>query len=287
MKKYIFSDYSASSVELLEADSINDVLYGFFHHFGLRENATLMSILGVLSVLGVILGAASLIVAFWGIKRYKAEKDIQKALPCVFYISYVAVMLLVFFVLGRGFYYVLYFSPVVIWMIPVFVDALGNVQKSLPIIDLRRVLPIFAVVAIGLNGLVNGVYFLDDKYFEQKYEGLVFQDRSITKTLDPVVDFLVENEYELGYATFWNANIITEMSDGKARFINVHFNDTTGKVTFNYWLTLTANRNLENPKKFLLLERYQQKTFENGNDLTDCSLVYEDENYVVYEIKNH
>ena len=173
----------------------------------------------------------------------------------------------------------------VVLFIPVFVQALCQQPKDVPIINMRRLLPMAAAGIILLNGVVNGIYFLDHTKFQQKYEGLVFKDREITQTLAPVVDFLVENGYERGYATFWNGNIITEMSDGAVRFVNVHYFSDTGHIQFNPWLCLNTNRDLEGTKDFLLLEAADQYSFEYNNDLSRCQLVYQDQAYVIYEIQ--
>lgn len=287
-KKFVFSDYSGNTVGLVDVGLFKDIAYGLMHHFGFRNDIRLISVLGVLSVLGVFLTVACVIVAAVGVKKYKAHKDIGKALPSVFFLSYLAVMLLVFIILGSYYYYVLYFTPVVIWFIPVFVQALCEMPEDVPAINMRRVLPVVAAAVIFLNGVVNGFYFLDHTKFEQKYEGLVFQDRKITQTLAPVVAFLVDNGYERGYATFWNGNIITEMSDGAVRFVNVHYFSDTGAIQFNPWLCLKTNRELEGTKDFLLLETADWNSFVSKHDLTTltgCKLVYQDAAYVVCEIE--
>ena len=143
---------------------------------------------------------------------------------------------------------------------------------------------VVAVVVIFLNGAVNGSYYKDHTKYEQKYEGLVFTDREITWKLEPVVDFLVENGYNRGYAHFWNGNIITELSDGAIRFVNVHV-DNLANISFNPWLCLKTNRTLEGTKDFLLLEAGQRASFESKNDLSRVRLVYQDENYVIYAIQ--
>ncbi len=285
-KIFEYSDYTGSNIGLLSVDKIKDICYGYFHHFGFRDEIKLMTVLGVLSVLGVFLGIACVIVSIVGIAKYKKDMDVSRALPCVFFISYVAVMLLVFAVLGKGFYFVLYFTPVVAWMIPVFSLQAVNIPKETSALNLGRILPCAAMVIIMLNGVINGVYYLDHTKFEQKYEGLVFKDRTIVEKLDPVVDFLKNNGYERGYATFWNANVVTEMSDGAVRFVNVHFDSSKGAITYNPWLTLKTNRTLTGTKDFVLLEADCKAVFELRNDLSGCELVYSDDSYIVYEIKS-
>lgn len=287
-KKYVFSDYSGNTIGLIDVGQFKDIAYGLMHHFGFRDGIKLISVLGVLSVLGVFLAVGCIIVAVVGVRKYKEHRDIGKALPSVFFLSYLAVMLLVFIVLGNYYYFVLYFTPVVIWFIPVFVQAFCQAPADVPAINMRRVLPVVVTAIIFLNGIVNGFYFLDHTKFEQKYEGLVFQNREITKTLAPVVDFLVDNGYERGYATFWNGNIITEMSDGAVRFVNVHYFSDTGAIQFNPWLCLKANRELEGTKDFLLLEIADWNSFASKHDLTTltgCKLVYKDAAYAICEIE--
>lgn len=283
-KQYVFSDYSENMVGLLDVSYFKNISYGLMHHFGFRDEVKLISVLGVLSVLAVMLTIGCIIVAVVQIVKYKEHKDVSKALPSVMFLSYLVAMLLVFCVLGKYYYYVLYFTPVVAWFIPVFAQTLTERPKKANGLDMRRVLPMAAAVIIFLNGAVNGIYFLDHTRFEQKYEGLVFTDREITDKLDPVVEFLVENGYDRGYGHFWNGNIITEMSDGAIRFVNVH-TDNLANISFNSWLCLKTNRTLEGTKDFLLLEAGQQASFESKNDLSRVSLVYQDENYVIYGIE--
>lgn len=283
--KYEFSDYSENLIGLIDVAQFKDISYGFMHHFGFRDGIKLISTLGVLSILGVFLAIACLIVAVVQVKKYKKHMDVSKALPSVMLLSYLAVMLLVFIVLGKYYYFVLYFTPVVVWFIPVFVQALCESPKDVSRFNMRRVLPAVAAVIILLNGVVNGIYFVDYTSFGQKYEGLVFKDREITEKLEPVVDFLVENGYQRGYAEFWDANIITEMSDGAVRFVNIHYFSDTGHIQFNPWLCLKTNRTLEGTKDFLMLAAYNQYSFETKNDLSRCERVYQDDWYVIYEIK--
>ena len=283
-KKFVFSDYSENMIGLIDVAQFKDIAYGLMHHFGFRDEIKLISVLGVLSILGVFLTVGCLIVAIVQIVKYREHQSVGKALPSVFFLSYLAVMLLVFIVLGNYYYFVLYFTPVVVWFIPVFVQQLGR-TKNVPVFNMRRVLPAVVAGIIFCNGVVNGIYFLDHTKFQQKYEGLVFKDREITQTLTPVVDFLVDNGYERGYATFWNGNIITEMSDGAVRMVNVHYYSDTGNFYFNPWLSLNTNRALEGTKDFLLLDALDQYSFEYWNDLTCCELVYQDDHYVIYEIE--
>ena len=40
--------------------------------------------------------------------------------------------------------------------------------------------------------------------------------------LTPVVGFLQDNGYTFGYANFWDANVITEMTNGQIEMVNTN-----------------------------------------------------------------
>ncbi len=284
MKIYTFADYSENTINLLDADQFKKVIYGFFHHFGLRDEVELLSVVGVLSALGILLGIYCILVSVAEIRKYKNQQDIKKALPYVFFISYILVMALVFLLIGNNYYFVLYLTPLTIWMVTIVASQFYNSPKKLSILNLRRAISLIAVALVLANGLVNSVYLNSNSYFGQRYEGLRFQAKNHKEIMTPVVDFLQQEGYQLGYATFWNSNIITEMTNGEIKTINIELHPTSGNVRFYDWLTLKSNRSLQNQKDFLLLERTLQSDFESGNDLSGCVIVYTDDQFIVYDV---
>ena len=281
-EKYTFADYSKNTINLLGAEKIKDVLYGFFHHFGFRDEIEIMSVLGVLSVFGILLGIYCLILAIKGIVEFKTEQDILKALPYTFFVAFTAVMLTVFLILDNGYYFVLYFTPLVVWMIPVFVLEMLK-KKDTSFFNLKVLLPYLAVAVILVNGIANAMYFTDLR-FDQKYEGLKYRNKYRKEEMLAVTEFLEKENYEIGYATFWNANIVTEITDGKVKMIGVTVGEYGGQVERYDWLTLKSNSEIEAEKKFLLLEKSLATVFEANNNIDQCKTVYFDEYFIVYDI---
>lgn len=282
-QNYSFKDYSTNTIKILN-ESLDQVFYGYFHHFGFRDEIKLLSVTGVLSVLGVFLGIYCFIVSFYRIIRYKKEANVQNTLPFVFFIAYTVVMLFVFFIVGDGYSFVLYFTPIVIWMIPIFVLEMRNVPKHLSLLNLKKILPYIMVVIIFINGFVNSAFLISGKIFEQKYEGLGYKTYNARSYITPAVSFLQENGYDLGYAGFWNSNISTEISNGKIKMINLNMNFNDGTIYYYDWLTLKSNRSLVNKKKFILLSVDEYQKLTKNEELQKCEIVYRDDYYVIYDL---
>lgn len=95
------------------------------------------------------------------------------------------------------------------------------------------------------------------------------------------VEWLKQEGYTLGYASFWNANVLTELSDGQIEMVSLTEARDSAPNLYA-WLVKTDNLfpDEERGPVFLLLyiheiDRYQSLT--EGRDP-----VYEDDNYFIY-----
>ncbi len=280
--QYTFSDYSSAPLRLAAPEQLSDVLYGYLHHFGFRDEITLLSPLGALSVLGAALGVLAVVLAIVGAVRGVRERALCRSLPQLMFLAFLFVTLGIFFFVGDDYYFVLYLTPTVVWTVPLFVTwALEGFQSG-SWLNLRRLLPLAAAAILLCNGVVNSVYLLSGEYFTQKYEGLVFQSREHRAQLEDAVAFLQTQHYEVGYATFWNSNILTEMTDGAIRTVNITLDEETGEIAYHNWLTLLPNRDTAGKKVFLLLENRQCAAAERSGALDGCAAVYHDALFTVY-----
>ena len=71
-------------------------------------------------------------------------------------------------------------------------------------------------------------------------------------------EWLVENGYTKGYATFWNANIVTELSDGEIETVALGITD--GGMTPYRWLEAEESFSMDAPEEpvFLLLGVWEE-----------------------------
>lgn len=99
------------------------------------------------------------------------------------------------------------------------------------------------------------------------------------------LEFLEENEYTFGYATFWNASVTEYLSNGEIKVGNLGGKD--GVSAPYEWLTPKDyyKEGYHTGKTFLLLALTEEPALSSG-DITimqDAVKVYEDEYYVIYE----
>lgn len=90
------------------------------------------------------------------------------------------------------------------------------------------------------------------------------------------IRFLEENGYDYGYATFWNANITTEMTDGRINMTSLDPNADTLQA----FMWLTDKRLIKKPrdKVFLVLENDEADMYKGSEP------IYSDESFSVYDI---
>ena len=101
-------------------------------------------------------------------------------------------------------------------------------------------------------------------------------------TIKSVADWLVESGYTQGCGTFWNSDVITELSDGKIEMWTV--SDMNELSTYQ-WLQETSHDTEKPDGKFFIIvtpdEYTQNAETWKLSTLTDY-LVYGDDNYFVF-----
>lgn len=99
------------------------------------------------------------------------------------------------------------------------------------------------------------------------------------------VDFLLENGYTYGYATFWNAPVTEYLTDGKVEVGNL--GGENGVSAPYEWLSKKEmyKEGYHTGKTFLLLARTEEAGMLKGDFtvMPDGVKVYEDEYYAIYE----
>ena len=90
------------------------------------------------------------------------------------------------------------------------------------------------------------------------------------------INFVTDQGYDYGYATFWNANITTEMSNGNIDMTSLDPNDD-GLAVYRW---LTDNRLIEedHDKAFLVLGSYELDKYDGSKP------IYEDEYFSVFDV---
>ena len=92
-------------------------------------------------------------------------------------------------------------------------------------------------------------------------------------------------EYSFGYATYWNGNIMTELSDGQVEVAQIA---ELPEMTYFRWSSPTRyyEDGYHQGKSFLLLTREEFEVYKELPSLQESECVYQDAAYVVFHYDN-
>lgn len=239
-----------------------------------------------------------LMLEFMGYREIKVVSGlgIVNVVKCLFFLAFVGMViwlwknrmglldraerfLLYFFVfLFLINWYMLIFTNVLMqyrYWLPVYVVGVLLIgvfmQKWNPQIKLQKVLMAVFLAGVVLASLY-GELWQDVKYndCEKRYG---------------YMEFLEENDYDFGYATFWNASVTEYLSDGKIKVGNL--GGENGVAAPYEWLTPKSyyRAGFHEGKTFLLLARTEEAGMLKGDYtvMEDAKCVYQDEYYAIYE----
>ncbi|MBR3874018.1 MAG: hypothetical protein IKJ26_07580 [Clostridia bacterium] len=104
-----------------------------------------------------------------------------------------------------------------------------------------------------------------------------------TQELREIAEYLVEDEYEAGYATFWSGNVMTELSNGELEMY-VWLGGECDNIDQTYKWLQRKSHDTQTPEGpvFVLMERKYLGVYAISSQLSPADQVYETENYLVY-----
>lgn len=269
-KKYPFQTYDVTNfIKVFQGvllERMQDTIANLLMLFGYIEEKGFLSLRGVISLIAfALLIGIVLLTKRVGYLLKNADSNQVKALDHKRFIAYFFVIAFVLntfvFVFTTSTIVSRYYITVFIFVLPLLCIYFEN--EKLPL-DKGLVL-LFLCGCLGLSTLKCVYSFIDkDKNAEEK----------------KVAAFLVEKEYRFGYASYWNANIMTELTDGYVEVANIlDFED------MSYFLWSSPMKYYEEGyhegKTFLLMEQEEYAECGELPVVTEGKVVYEDEAYVV------
>jgi len=284
-KYFTFSSYDETTLGGPNISLLNSILFGFLHHFGFRRNIPLLSILGILSVGGIVSAVFSLHLSFKVFRSHKAGTDIRKTIVSLFFPCFTVVMTVVFLITTASVSHNLYYVLGLPWVAPMLLSIPQFFVDNTHPFNFKRIFSWVAVLVLFINGFANIAFFNGVEQFDQVYEGLVFQEKDKASQMTDLVNYLLENGYDAGYATFWESNIITELSDGKLPMVTVELNGNETDVfylSYYDWLTSMWQREAPKEKPFLIINADIHMLFEKSLNAPYCTRIYFDDYHYVY-----
>ena len=216
--QYTFAQYGETTLRPLAKEMFTDQIICLMSFLGYRNDELLLSREGVVSMLAVllpILGAAAMVILL-RMKLSARERVLAVFAPIALLLGMLINVLTLDRAQGSAVAYsVSYYMPAFLLMIFALFWALDRCACRLRALT---VLPMLALVAVFLTG--NAVYRERDM-------------NTYATELEDIAEYLLDEDATQGYATFWNANVLTELTDGQIEVFAVE-NWDTGSM--NPWL---------------------------------------------------
>ncbi len=251
----------------LNTDRLGSLLNGIILNFGYKPGF-------VLSTVTITNGIAAICILLTIYVIYYSLKNKDKVSPALYRLSLFVLFNYIVFILLYIFtnmaYADRYFLPLTILFVPLIVLFFEEVE-----LDIFKIKSAYLCMAFVFMMMAVGVAYM--------YSYLNF-DLNVEKR--EILKVLQDNDYHNGYATFWNGNIYTELSNGDidmrvwcdGGIANVDDINTTIK-----WLELKSHDNEKpNGKVFVLLSSDEYEATPLKKYLSGDNLIYKSDNYVVY-----
>lgn len=274
---------NAPALVLLSTDNMRNLLTGYLGLFGYQEGVKLFSLAGIISLGGVL--AAVLLLGFSLAALFKRNLPEESGLVTTLYPVSMILMTVIFMLVSGYEIYIRYYLQALLWLFPLLGVMLDWHGVSLRTMTLRHAMIALMCLLMTISGAYVHLYYHDTDNRVAVAASGVNADLHSVDRLQPVVDFLEEDGYEIGYATHWNANIITEMTDGRIPVISILRNYPEFYYTYRDWLSNKQYRELsfvQDKNVFLLFTQEEADVF-SGSELSAYAIpVYEDDNYTVF-----
>lgn len=266
---YKYNDWSGFKYTPFDSDKLDKILQGFLNVLGFAD--------GEIFSFATVRTGGSFILIFLAIAYYiyffnkKNELEERELITGSFFLS-ATVIYIIIYLFTDMFYEDRYTLPFIVFLLPLVACSLKN-HKWLPIVKMIFT-ACFSLMIFAMSLCIYKGYWFIDKTSEHK----------------DIVNYLNANNYTNGYATYWNANLLTELSNGSIdSFVWTSSIENIADVDDLYrWLQVKSHK--DNPPKdrvFIVLsvEEYNNSVLKRY--LNSTNLVYNTNSYYVFGFENY
>lgn len=261
---YAFKSFSGVTWNRFGMDwTLDRALMDFFHEFGYQDGVGVFHFSGIASGVGLLIGAWVFFCIVRLVWRYK-KLNVAQRLMTLLMLTMLAVCGIAYTYFGN---YCQYFwltcMPVAIAVMMIEIKT-----EDLHLPGARSMLTLVLAGAITLCSLNN---------VRQEIEHPTLAHVG----LDKVANWLVENGYKEGYATFWNGSAMVEMTSGK---LDVWMPGDLNNVSIEGWLQPDYHLTRYPKHPFVLVDTETNGAPEENGLIRNGhgTEVYNDGRYVVY-----
>lgn len=260
-KQYVFQTYDATNFIAVYQGILLERLQNAFGSlimlFGYIPNKGFLSLRGIISMISFVLIA---VLAYCVVRVYKQAEG-QRFFVALFVAVAFALNVFVF-VFTTSTMVPRYYITILIFVLPVLAFYLDGKELLFD----KWVIIFVLIACLGLSSAkITLSYLSADKNKEER----------------PVAEFLMENGYHFGYASYWNANILTELTDGAVEVANV-----LNPESLEYFKWSSPMKYYEDGyaqgEVFLLVTSEELAEYGDSAALKKGEQVYQDANYTIF-----
>jgi len=148
----------------------------------------------------------------------------------------------------------------------------------------RKAAAVLVLLILYASGLANTLSFVLPERFKQ-YRSVTFHHMELPRQMKASCDFLEQEGFTFGYSTFWHANVVTEMTDGRIRVSSTELLPGEDALMYRgYWLTSKDVMENVSDRAFILLSLDEEEQLSQNEDMNAVRRIYGDEYFAVYEL---
>ena len=269
-KRYPFQTYDTTNFIAVHEgvfwDRVQNALGELLQMFGYIENKPFLSLRGFITILAFAMSAT---LGFTWVKsmRYSLVQRTALVEPTeqnhrrftVLFAGVSYVLHLFVFVFTTSTMVDRYFIPIAIF----FLLTLAIYMEWEGLVFDRVAVCLILGGSLALAGVKTYYSFVSNDKNADRYE---------------VAEYLVEEGYTFGYASYWNSNIMTEVSDGALEMANLWSLESLGDFK---WSSKMSSYEPKEGKIFLIAETDELEALKEYGMLEQQKIIFENESYCV------
>ncbi|WP_026503662.1 hypothetical protein [Butyrivibrio sp. NC3005] len=248
---------------------LEDLVRDYFCYYGYQSGAKLFSFLGIASCFGILLAVLVFACSIRLLFIYKKLDYVQQLLV-MFYHSALFVHLMMFYFIDHycSQYFLTLIPFAVLMVIIEFETENWNYRVTKDILAVIVVLCVLVSSrASALGEQTQPKYAIHSQYAQQQ-----------------AVEYLLDNGYTQGFGSFWQTNVLTELSNGQIEMWNIGWR-LNGKDNIDIleWLQSTDHaKTLPKGKTFIFYNRVDDWGFDQCPLLKNGKKVFENGYYSIF-----
>lgn len=249
--------YDQMGLSMPESGMFFAQLTGIAEFFGCRETTQMFSARGIASLLALcMMGVSLLVLAELLLRRREGRLSLCHSVLLLFTVFSVLLGVVINALTEN--YFARYFLPGLLMLVVMILVAWQNTQCRSAL--LRRAVPLALCAVFALESAI---------YLRQ-------EQSSGTAAYEEAAEWLVQNGFTQGYATFWNAATLTEASSGAIEVYTM-----TDSYWEDDWKKLELNRFLQKKSHFSRVSDRRQRRGTQGSAQLDTSRVMDGKFFVL------